>query len=241
MILNCYKNSIARTISYRFFSKAAILASASEVTKSSDQQSNDLVERTGRTGTDIEKLINLDKIRIVTKKQTKKPERLPLAKNFFVNEVDKELLAYPQVIDYKDYDPFLQSLKPITDYFQNKVACIDDISKSVVSDLKRLKLFGSAIGEYYGGIGHYKTESSLASESEAIDVDTFLFLNRHRLVAEAIADHGSAEQRDKYLPDLAKGRSRSHDLNERCIALLFYFSYRQSNWNCVLSRIKSSG
>lgn len=200
--------STLRSISNRLFSKTVKTASAKEVTKSSSDQSKDIIESTGRPGYDIEKIINLDNIRIVTKVQKKKPEREPLVKNFFVSTVDKDLLGYPQVIDYEDYDKFLQSLKPITDYFQNKVDYIDtenDIPKTIVSDLKRMKIFGSAVGELYGGIGHFKTESTLASESEAIDLNTFLFINRHRLVTEAIADHGTPEQRDRYLPDLAKG------------------------------------
>lgn len=206
MMLNQYKIPALRTISNRFFSKTIKLSSTKEVTKSSDEK--DLTERTGRAKLDIEKIINLDNVRIVTKVQQKKPERPPLVKNFFISTVDKDLLAYPQVIYMEDYNTFMQSLKPITDYFRNKVEFVEqesDIPKSVVSDLKRMKIFGSAVGEKYGGIGHFKTESTFASELEAVDLSTFLFVNSHRLVAEAIAEHGTAEQRDKYLPDLAKG------------------------------------
>lgn len=208
MIRSRWNVSTLRVISNRLFSKTAKISSVKEVIKSSDEQSKDITKSTGRAGLDIEKIINLDNIRIVTKVQKKKPERPPLVKNFFVSDVDKDLLAYPQVIDYENYDKFLQSLKPITDYFQNKVDYIEpekDIPKTIVSDLKRMKIFGSAVGELYGGIGHFKTESALASESEAIDLNSFLFINSHRLVTEAIADHGTPEQRDKYLPNLAKG------------------------------------
>lgn len=206
MILNACKRTFTKTISSRFLSRSANVSTANPNTKSTDEKENKVIEH--RKTLDIEKIINLDNVRIVTKVQKKKPERPPLVKNFFVSVVDKDLLAYPQVIDMENYHPFLKTIEPIADYFENKVKYMapeKDVSASDVSDLKRMKAFGSSVGELYGGLAHFKSESSIASEAEAVDPSTFLFINNHRLVAEAISDHGTVNQKDKYLPDLANG------------------------------------
>lgn len=45
----------------------------------------------------------------------------------------------------------------------------------------------------------------LASEAEAEQITAAMSLNAHRMVCEAINEFGTAEQRAKYLPQLAKG------------------------------------
>lgn len=72
-------------------------------------------------------------------------------------------------------------------------------------DFQRLKLFARPVNQKYGGLGHFTSESEWASESEGQDAKSFLVLAGHRLVAESIFNHGTTEQQDKYLPELAKG------------------------------------
>lgn len=163
------------------------------------------------TEDEIQKIINLDNINIVTKFQTKLPQRPPLVKNFFIGKVDNELLAYPQVIQLKDLIEMREKLQPISDYFiTNAKQSIDlrfrDVSNQMVADFQRMKLFGSSVHQRFAGTGYFKSELNFASECEANDIKSFLMLAGHRLAVEAISDHGDISQHNEYLMAMAKGQ-----------------------------------
>lgn len=159
---------------------------------------------------EIQKIINLDNIHIVTKYQTKLPQRPPLIQNFFIGKVDNELLTYPQVMAVKDFNEMVEKFKPISNYFVNS-ACtpIDlqfrDVSNQMVNDFRGMKLFGSSVHQRFGGSGFFKSEMNLASESEANDVKSYLMLAGHRLAVEAVLDHGDFTHHSQYMMEMAKG------------------------------------
>lgn len=166
------------------------------------------------TEDEIQKIINLDNINIVTKFQKKLPQRPPLVTNFFIGKVDNELLAYPQVIELKDFNEMREKLQPISDYFiDNAKQPIDlrfqDLSNQMVADFQRMKLFGSSVHQRFAGSGYFKSEMHFASESEANDIKSFLILAGHRLAVEAISDHGDISQQSEYLMAMAKGQSNT--------------------------------
>lgn len=161
------------------------------------------------TEDEIQKIINVDNINIITKFQTKRPQRAPLLLNFFIGKIDRELLTYPQ-IELKDVDAMVESINPIGDCFVNSTKTpVDlrfrDLSNKMLVDFRHLKLFGSNVGEKYGGRGLFKGEMAWSSESEANDVKSYLVLAGHRLAVEVITEHGSESQQNEYLMEMAKG------------------------------------
>lgn len=161
---------------------------------------------------EIQKIVNLENIHLVTKFQTKLPQRPPLVKDFFVGKVDQQLLTYPQVMEVKDFNEMGKKLETVTSYFLNSSATPyelrhRDLSEQTVADLCHLKLFGSSVPQNYAGSGNFRSEMNWASESEANDVKSFLVLAGHRLAVEAISDHGNTSQKNQYLMDMAKGGS----------------------------------
>lgn len=159
---------------------------------------------------EIQKIVNLDNIHLVTKYQTKMPQRPPLVQNFFIGKVDQELLTYPQVMDVKDFNEMGKKLQIVTSYFSNSAATPyelrhRDLSNQTVADLRHMKLFGSSVPQNYAGSGNFKSEMNWASESEASDIKSFFVLAGHRLAVEAISDHGNTSQQNQYLMDMAKG------------------------------------
>lgn len=159
---------------------------------------------------EIQKIINLENIHIVTKFQSKLPQRPPLVKNFFIGKVDQQLLTYPQMMDVKDFNEMEKQLDLITSYFLNSAATPydlrhRDLSDQTVADLCHMKLFGSSVPQNYAGSGNFKSEMNWASECEANDIKSFLVLAGHRLAVEAISDHGNTSQKNQYLMDMARG------------------------------------
>lgn len=177
-------------------------------------ESKSITQRKPLTEQEIQKIINLDNIHLETKVQKRGAEREPLVKNFFVGKVDKELLAYPQVIDIEDYKKFIEVLQPVHSYFaeKSKKTCdadSRDISNDLLNDWRRMQIFARNVPEKLGGLGYFNSEANLASECEGVDVKFAEIIAGHRLATEAIAAHGTQQQKDKYLYGLGNGLSIS--------------------------------
>lgn len=169
-----------------------------------------IIQRKTLTEKEIKRITNVDNIHLETKIRKRSAEREPLVKNFFLGMVDKELLAYPQVIENDDYGKFVEALQPVHSYFAEKSkksfdADSRDISKELIEELRRMQIFGRTVPEIFAGLGYFNSEANLASECESVDVKFAEIIAGHRLATEAIAAHGTHEQKDKYLYDLGKG------------------------------------
>lgn len=185
-------------------------AKVSSETSSNNTAQKDVETYRPLTEKEIQKIINLDNIHIVTKYQKKLPQRPPLIQNFFIGKVDNELLTYPQVMEFKDFDEMVEKQKSIGNYFVNSSCTpIDlqfrDVSNQMLNDFRSMKLFGSSVHQRFGGSGLFKSEMNLASESEANDIKSYLMLAGHRLAVEAVLDHGDFTHHSEYLMDMAKG------------------------------------
>lgn len=128
----------------------------------------------------------------------KKPQRLPLVKNFFLGEVDTELLAFPEALYENEHLALVTHRKKIYDDFlaTNIFANPDD-----VNNIRKLKEFGC-----------FRSSSSLMtealygySESEAAYLSYGSYLNNHQQVLRLVKEFGDANQKLKYLPMLENG------------------------------------
>lgn len=80
----------------------------------------------------------------------------------------------------------------------------------IVDGLKELGLFGITVPEEYGGLGVDMVSFALVFEElSKAWMGVAGTLGSHSLACWMIAHHGTPEQRDRYLPDLATGRRRS--------------------------------
>ncbi|KAL9914403.1 complex I assembly factor ACAD9, mitochondrial-like [Glossina fuscipes] len=144
---------------------------------------------------------------IVSQASKKLQPRLPLAKNFFVGLVDKELLAYPEVITRDDMAQLQNDLKPLQDYFTvNKFK--EDINSiaTLAKDLQNLDIYGLNISRDFDGKGWNFSASLMATEPECQgSVDVAFSLLPHRSIVDALQEKGTPEQQQKYLTKLAKG------------------------------------
>src|SRR5215204_5142551 len=79
----------------------------------------------------------------------------------------------------------------------------DEYPTDIVEGLKELGLFGLMIPEEYGGLGESLLTYALAVEESARGI-----INTHFIVAYMLLQHGTEEQKQKYLPRMAAGEVR---------------------------------
>ena len=85
----------------------------------------------------------------------------------------------------------------------------DEYPTDIVEGLKELGLFGLMIPEEYGGLGESLLTYALAVEEIARGwMSVSGIINTHFIVAYMLLQHGTEEQKQKYLPRMAAGEVR---------------------------------
>ncbi|HET9997850.1 MAG TPA: acyl-CoA dehydrogenase family protein [Nocardioides sp.] len=85
----------------------------------------------------------------------------------------------------------------------------DEYPTEIVEGLKELGLFGLMIPEEYGGLGESLLTYALAVEEIARGwMSVSGIINTHFIVAYMLLQHGTEEQKQKYLPRMAAGEVR---------------------------------
>lgn len=129
-----------------------------------------------------------------------------IVKKFFISQVDPEQMLYPEIISSDELNAMIQRNANVTEYIDSGISFDDKgISKSVHDAFKQMHLYGYNIPKEFGGLGCTYTETIMASEPEARNINVAIALGAHRLVCEAINEFGTEKQRVNYLPTLAKG------------------------------------
>ncbi|XP_017014504.2 complex I assembly factor ACAD9, mitochondrial [Drosophila takahashii] len=137
--------------------------------------------------------------------QQKLPTREPLAKNFFIGVVDKELLAYPEVIARDEMAQLQNALLPLKNYFEEPREAEEE-KPNPPENLRQLGLYGLNVPTDYEGRGYGWSASLMASEPDSTDINVTLGLQTHRVVVDLLNEVGTPLQQQRYLPDLATGK-----------------------------------
>jgi alkylation response protein AidB-like acyl-CoA dehydrogenase len=100
--------------------------------------------------------------------------------------VDREIIPYATDLEHKDEFP-----------------------EAIVEGMKEMGLFGLMISEEYGGLGESLTTYALVVEQIARGwMSVSGVINTHFIVAYMIAQHGTDEQKQYFLPKMATGEIR---------------------------------
>ncbi len=107
-------------------------------------------------------------------------------------------------------------LKTIRQFVEQKIIPVatdlehkDEYPTEIVEELKELGVFGLMIPEEYGGLGESLLTYALAVEEIARGwMSVSGIINTHFIVAYMLLQHGTDEQKQKYLPRMATGEVR---------------------------------
>ena len=98
-----------------------------------------------------------------------------------------------------------KEILPVATQLEHK----DEYPAEIVEGLKELGLFGLMIPEEYGGLGESLLTYALAVEEIARGwMSVSGIINTHFIVAYMLLQHGTEEQKQKYLPRMATGEVR---------------------------------
>ena len=107
-------------------------------------------------------------------------------------------------------------LKTVRDFVDNEIIPVatalehaDEYPTKIVEGMKDMGLFGLMIPEEYGGLGESLTTYALVVEEIARGwMSVSGIINTHFIVAYMIVQHGTEEQKQRYLPRMATGDVR---------------------------------
>ena len=121
-----------------------------------------------------------------------------LAQTAGLTEVQTEILAAVKTFVDKEILPYATDL-------EHK----DEFPEAIVEGMKEMGLFGLMISEEYGGLGESLTTYALVVEQIARGwMSVSGVINTHFIVAYMIAQHGTEEQKQHFLPKMATGEIR---------------------------------
>jgi alkylation response protein AidB-like acyl-CoA dehydrogenase len=113
-------------------------------------------------------------------------------------------------------DDQIEILKAVRQFVEREILPVatelehaDEYPTEIVEGLKELGLFGLMIPEEYGGLGESLLTYALAVEEIARGwMSVSGIINTHFIVAYMLLQHGTDEQKQKYLPRMAVGEVR---------------------------------
>jgi alkylation response protein AidB-like acyl-CoA dehydrogenase len=121
-----------------------------------------------------------------------------LARTDGLTELQRDILA--TVHDFVD-----QEILPVATRLEHA----DEYPAAIVDGMRRLGLFGLTIPEEHGGLGESLLTYALVAEEIARGwMSVSGIINTHFIVAHMIAQHGTGEQKDYFLPRMAAGEVR---------------------------------
>ncbi len=121
-----------------------------------------------------------------------------LAQTAGLTDVQQEILATVKQFVDKEIIPHAQALEHADEY-----------PSDIVAGMREMGLFGLTIGEEYGGLGESLLTYALVVEQIARGwMSVSGIINTHFIVAHMIKQHGTPEQKQKFLPPMAVGEVR---------------------------------
>src|SRR6266702_6513614 len=121
-----------------------------------------------------------------------------LAQTEGLTDIQRDILS--TVRDFVD-----KEIVPVASELEHR----DEYPTEIVEGLKELGLFGLMIPEEYGGLGESLLTYALCVEEIARGwMSVSGIINTHFIVAYMLKQHGTEEQKQKYLPRMATGEVR---------------------------------
>jgi alkylation response protein AidB-like acyl-CoA dehydrogenase len=121
-----------------------------------------------------------------------------LAQTAGLTDVQREILATVREFVDKEIIPHAQALEHADEY-----------PTDIVAGMREMGLFGLTIPEEYGGLGESLLTYALVVEQIARGwMSVSGIINTHFIVAYMIKQHGTPEQKEKFLPRMAAGEVR---------------------------------
>ena len=143
-----------------------------------------------------------------SEKKPKKPYKGGFLSSLFDGEFDRNIFNYPSPQPSEENLFFLKHCIKIEEYISKIPPNCHTITQDMVNGLNALKVFALSLPKEYGGLNYSVSKSKFVEEyiSYCPIIGQFLAYNEN-FGRKIINEFGSEEQKLKYLPKLASGKS----------------------------------
>ncbi|KAF9797943.1 hypothetical protein SFRURICE_019286 [Spodoptera frugiperda] len=148
-----------------------------------------------------EEKFNFEDINILERTERRKAQIQPFMKDIFTSVFNKELLAYPEILNKEETESLDKRIDIISNVFQNPQKTAQD-RKNV---LKNAKIYAAPISLTKNGLAANITESLRYLEVIAGDFQLGQEISDHWVALRALQEGLSQEQLSMILDDLASG------------------------------------
>lgn len=136
----------------------------------------------------------------------------PFVKDLFAGQFNQSVLSYAEVLNYERYFALEEQTGQLNDLLCRKRQLVEGINErgqvpdELLSKLRDLDVFGLTVPKQYGGLELMHTEIVRLYEVLGMDLSLSELININEFFGtKAIVDHGTPEQKEKYLPGLSSG------------------------------------
>ena len=144
--------------------------------------------------------------------RVKKLDFDPFVKDLFVGKFNKSVLSYAEVLNYDRHKELEEKVKQISSYLDTRTESLaqgdikGEVPPEVIHWCKTEGMFGLSVPRELGEKDYFATEVARMFEEMGKNVSLSEFLNVNEFLGyRAILEHGTQDQKDKYLPPLCAG------------------------------------
>lgn len=136
----------------------------------------------------------------------------PFVKDLFAGDFNPSILSYAEVLSYERYFELQEQTARLDEFLSRHQQAVSSsnqrgqVPEELLVKLRDLDIFGLTVPRQYGGLDLLSTEILRLYEVLGVDLSLSELININEFFGtKAIVDHGTDEQKDKYLPGLAAG------------------------------------
>jgi len=137
----------------------------------------------------------------------------PFVKDLFVGVFNKSVLSYAEVLNYGRHLSLEQKVKDIESYLETKKDALEKIDRTgkmppeVLLAFKQSGMFGLSVPTEYGGADFLHTEIARILEVLGKEISLAEYMNYNEFLGgcEVLVQHGTEDQKQKYLTQLSSG------------------------------------
>eukprot|EP00092_Neocalanus_flemingeri_P021089 GFUD01022850.1.p1 GENE.GFUD01022850.1~~GFUD01022850.1.p1 ORF type:complete len:674 (+),score=245.96 GFUD01022850.1:45-2024(+) len=136
----------------------------------------------------------------------------PFVKDLFVGKFNKSVLSYAEVLNDESQFNLENKIREVRNFLDSNKELLEQvdrtgkISPDIINSFKQSGLFGLSIPQEFGGAGFLCTEIARFYEVFGCQLSLSEFMGTNEFLGYGVLlQHGSVEQKEKYLARLAEG------------------------------------
>ncbi|KAG7298445.1 hypothetical protein JYU34_018072 [Plutella xylostella] len=161
-------------------------------------------ESTGATQPKVqEEKFDFEDLKVLERTERRKPAIEPFMKSVFLSKFNRDLLAYPEVLNKEEYEATEKIVSRIDKVFSDK----EKTEKDRQNVLRDTSMYAAPVNLTNGGLAMNVTERIRYLETISTDLNVAKILSEHWVGLEALKQGLKPDEYQSLLPDLTSGNN----------------------------------